>query len=149
MQFQRINKPNPDIQKMFVEFCLMSKPYDFCHMPSRILSLNKIKEYMMFLFDTCEIYLGTLDRQIKLFVAVCKNNQNVAIEFIFGTPFGFMKNLKQFRKFYSNVNKEIRTFSAQIKRKHKLKSFLKFIEAKDSEMKIFLDKQEIAVLWNT
>lgn len=104
---------------------------------------------MDFLFETCEIYLGTINGQIKLFVAVSKQQDNVDIEFIFGAPFGFMSNLEQFRIFYSFVNQEIRTFSAQIKRKHKLKNFLKFIQAKDPKMKIFLDKQEIAVLWNT
>lgn len=104
---------------------------------------------MEFLFRTCEVYLGILGSQIKLFVAVSKQGDRVNVEFIFGNPFGFMKNFAHFRDFYKDVNQEIRTFEAQIKRKYKLGAFLKFIQAKDSKMKIVLDKQEIAVLWNT
>jgi hypothetical protein len=134
---------------MFIDYCIRSKPYDFCHMPSRQMTIMKIKEYMQFLFETCEVYLGISKSQIKIFIAVSKQGDKVNVEFIFGNPFGFMKNFSHFRDFYKNVNQEIQTFEAQIKRKYKLNTFLKFIQAKDSKMKIILDKQEIAVLWNT
>lgn len=149
MQFQRINYPDKQIESMFVSYCLKSKPYDFCNMPSRSMSVFKIKEYMNFLFKMCKIYLGTFQGQIKLFIAISEIKDEANIEFVFGNPFGFMKNLEYFRKFYQDVNPKIQTFSAQIKRKHKLNSFLKFIQTKDQNMQIFLDKQEIVVLWNT
>lgn len=149
MHFQRIKETDKTIENMFINYCIDSKPYDFCHLPSRSMSIFKIKEYMEFLFNTCEVYLGMIDNQIKIFIAVERKDNATIIQFVFGTPFGFMSNVAMFRRFYKKVNPEIQKFSAQIMRKHKLDSFLKFITKKDPEMQINLDKQEITVLWNT
>ncbi len=149
MQFQRIKQPTKQIEDMFLSYCLISKPYDFCHMPSRHMSILKIKEYMRFLFEKFEVYIGIQNQQIKLLVAIATREIEAVVEFIFGSPFGFMDNFACFRSFYQKVNPEIKKFSAHIARKHKLKSFLNFITKKDPQMQIILDKQEIAVLWNS
>jgi len=149
MQFQRINQATDKITDKFISYCLKSKPYDFCHLPSRTASIIKIKEYIEFLFQICEVYLGMIDDQIKLFVAVRRDNQNLEIEFIFGDHFGFLENFKKFRLFFSDSYPEIRTFRAQITRKYKLKHFMNFLSKKDPNIQIILDNQEIVVLWNT
>jgi len=149
MQFQRINQATDQIKQKIISYCIKSKPYDFCHLPSRITSIIKIKEYIEFLFKICEVYLGTVAGQIKLFVAVKRDNQNAEIEFIFGDHFGFLENFKKFRFFFCSLHPEIRTFRAQITRKHKLKHFMNFLSKKDRNMQIILDNQEIVVLWNT
>ena len=149
MQFQRINQATDKITDKFISYCLKSKPYDFCNLPSRVISIIKIKEYIKFLFQICEVYLGTINGEIKLFVAVKRDNQNLEIEFIFGDHFGFLENFKKFRFFYHELHPEIRTFRAQITRKHKLKHFMNFLSKKDPNIQIILDKQEIVVLWNT
>lgn len=149
MQFQRINQATDEIREKFISYCIKSKPYDFCHLPSRATSIIKIKEYIEFLFKICEVYLGTINGEIKLFVAVKRDNQNLEIEFIFGNHFGFLENFKKFRLFFSDSHPEIRTFRAQITRKHKLKYFMNFLSKKDPNIRIILDNQEIVVLWNT
>lgn len=149
MHFQRITTPDEKVTAMFINYCVRSKPYDFCHMPSRLLTLAKIKEYQDCLFNTCEVYLGLSDSIVKLFVAVSKQREILDIEFIFGNPFEVVKYFADFRFFYKRLRPEIVTFRAYVERKHNVEKLLKFIQSKDPNASIVLDKQEISVLWNT
>lgn len=149
MTFQRIKELDALLEQDFINFCLKSKPYDFCCMHSRNMSVHKIKEYMLFLFKECEMYTLKRNDKIQFFVAVSKKDDEAFVEFAFGQPFSVISDFKSFRRFYSEINQKAMKFSGKITRKHKLKSYLKFLKQKDSEIQIILDNQEIAVLWNT
>jgi hypothetical protein len=77
MNFTLIKALDESMEKKMISFFLKSKPYDFCCLPSRQLSVIKIKEYIRHLFANSQIYTST-----NFFIALSVENETATIEFL-------------------------------------------------------------------
>jgi hypothetical protein len=144
MNFTLIKSLKSCQEKQIISFFLKSKPYSFCSLPSHSLCVFKIKEYLNFLLENCEVYIGK-----NFFVAISIETDIAIVEFVYGSPFNVIRDFEKFRKWFKSKNNQVTHFYTEIQRKHKRKSFLKFIENRDKNAEIKLDNEKICVLWNT
>jgi hypothetical protein len=144
MNFTLIKALDESMENKMISFFLKSKPYDFCCLPSRQLSVIKIKEYIRHLFTNSQIYTST-----NFFIALSVENETATIEFLFGSPFQIVGEFKKFRSFFGQINPKVKIYFSEIHRKHKRQNLIRMIQKRDSEAKIILDNQKICVLWNT
>lgn len=129
-------------------YCLKSKPYEFCNLASRRLSIFKIKEYISFLFKNCKVYISR-DLGELFFIAISLEKEIANLEFIFCSQYKLYNYFPTFRSFFMQKNPEVKFFYAEITRKHKTKKLLSFIKKNDKVAIINLDNDKICVLWNT
>lgn len=148
MHFQLIKSPNKELESYFTRYFLRSKPYEFCANKSFFIRRFKIKEFFDFLFQTSEIYIGTVKGQIKFFCAIIEQESSAIIQFIFGTP-SLAEDFREFRSFYKKVNYKIKKFETEINRENKKEKLIHFIKRKDPDAIFVLDNDKIRVLWNT
>lgn len=146
MNFQQLKHNDQTVESALIDFCIRSKPYDFCSIKSHSLKLMQIKKYYEYLLNECDIFYCKQNGSIKFFIAISKEESHLEIRFIFSDPFYYtVKTFKAFREFYWEQFNCSWPFMGEIKREHKLKTYLKAIQKKDPYAKIFLDKDPILV----
>ena len=153
MKFKLINEPTEELFNIFKSYCLKSKPFDFCELPSMQMRIFKIKEYFDNLFEGCEIYIAEKNEQVLGFGGFRQENTNVSADFVVGfnnilTFSEISKMFADFRKFYKEQNPQIKTFSGEIYRTYKADSYLKFIKRYMKPSKIDLDGERIMVYFD-
>ena len=138
---------------IFKEYCLKSKPFDFCEAASMQIRIFKIKEYFnnLFLYNDC--FLVFKNNEIVGLICIEKQNETGVITIAIGlyTKITFRQisqYLADFRKFYKQQNPEIKTFSGEIYRTYKPDSYLKFIKKYMKPSRIDLDKERIMVYFD-
>jgi hypothetical protein len=144
MNFTLIKELDKNLETKIINFFLKSKPYDFCCLPSRNLSVIKIREYIRHLFEHSVIYISK-----NFFIALSVENETATIEFLFGSPFEVIGEFKKFRSFFHQINPQVKNYFSEIQRKHKRQHLIKMIQRRDETAKIKLDNHKICVLWNT
>ena len=153
MKFKLIKQPTEELFDIFKSYCLKSKPFDFCELPSMQARLIKIKEYFNNLFKNCDCFLVFKDDQIVGFIVIEKENEvgEIIIAIGFYAKISF-KQISQyfadFRKFYKEQNPQIKTFSGEIYRTYKADSYLKFIKRYMKPSRINLDKERIMIYFD-
>jgi hypothetical protein len=148
MNFQKLNGGNLTVQSAFEDFCIRSKPYDFCSIKNPSVRLMQIKKYYEYLVETTNIFYLMRSDHLRFFVSIKREESQITIEFIFGDAETMLKDFCVFRDHYWNHNNCDLPFVTEIKRKHKLKPFLNFIQKKDPSAKFFLDNGKILVSYN-
>jgi hypothetical protein len=153
MKFKLINEPTEELFSIFKSFCLKSKPFDSCELPSMQMRLFKIKEYFnsVFLYSDCIIALK--NDEIVGFFCIEKRNEIGIIVIGVGlypkiTFPEIAEMFSDFRKFYKQQNPEIKSFIGEIVRNHKKESYLKFLKKYIKPSKIDLDKDPIIVYFD-
>lgn len=144
MNFTLIKQIDEALERKIIAYFLQSKPYSFCHLPSRFLSVMKIKEYVQFLLDNCSVYVGR-----DFFIALTIKKETAIVEFLFGSAFTIVNSFKQFRIQFKQKNPEVNVFFSEIQRIYKRDKLIKMIKQRDENAEIKLDNQKICVLWNT
>jgi len=148
MNFQQLKNNDQIVESALIDFCIRSKPYDFCSIKSHSLKLMRIKKYYEYLLNECDIFYCKQNGSIKFFIAISREESHLEIRFIFSSPFYYtVKTFKAFREFYWEQFSCSWPFMGEIKREHKLKTYLKAIQKKDPYAKVFLDKDPILVLY--
>jgi hypothetical protein len=147
MNFQQLNGDNSTVQCTFEDFCIRSKPYDFCSIKNPSVRMVQIKKYYEYLVNTTHIFHLTQDDHTRFFLSIKPEPPNITIEFIFGDPLTMLEDFRIFREFYWRQFDCDTPFTTEIKRQHKLKPFLNFIRRKDKNAKISLDNGKILVLY--
>jgi hypothetical protein len=147
MNFQPVKHNDFRVEKAFVSFCLASKPYDFCSLPTMSARLFRIKDYYDFLLRNKECFFAEDKKGIRFFAAIERSATGVYVDFVFGPPFKLAADFKNFRQFYRGLHRQNFEFSTIIKRQHKQASFVKSIQKRDDSAKLFVDNQEIHVSW--
>lgn len=153
MKFKLIKEPSEELFNLFKLYCLESKPFDFCELPSMQMRIFKIKEYFNNLFKNCDCFLVFKDDQIVGFIVIEKENEvgEIIIAIGFHAKISF-KQISQyfadFRKFYKEQNPQIKIFIGEIYRTHKSDSYLKFIKRYMKPSKIDLDNERIMVYFD-
>ena len=145
MNFQQLKGNNAILQSTFEDFCIRSKPYDFCSIKNPSARMFQIKKYYEYLVDTTSIFYLTQGDRIRFFLSIKKDLKSIVIEFIFGDPPTMLEDFRVFREFYWQQFDCDLPFTTEIKRQHKLKPFLNFIQKKDKKAKISIDNDKILV----
>jgi hypothetical protein len=145
MNFQQLKGDNSIVQSRFEDFCIRSKPYDFCSIKNPSARMMQIKKYYEYLVETTRIFHLTQGDHTRFFLSIKPELLNITIEFIFGDPLTMLEDFRIFREFYWREFDCDATFTTEIKRQYKLKPFLNFIKRKDKSAKISLDKGKIFV----
>lgn len=153
MKFKLINEPTKEIMDILKIYCLKSKPFDFCELPSMTMRVFKINEYFNSLFKSHEVYTAENNGKIVGIGFFRKDEQNVYADFIvgFNNLLSFREiseTFKNFRIFYKNEYPEVKLFCGEIYRVFKVKSYLKFIKKYMNPIKIDLDKERIMVYFD-
>jgi len=153
MKFKLIKQPTEELFDIFKSYCLKSKPFDFCELPSMQARLIKIKKYFneMFLYDDC--YIALKNDEIVSFYCIEKRDDIAEIIIAVGlypkiTFLEISKIFAEFRVFYKKQNPQIKTFKGEIYRSYKADSYLKFIKKYMGISRIDLDKEHIVVYFD-
>ena len=145
MNFQQLKNNDQIVESALIDFCIRSKPYDFCSIKNHSVKLIQIKKYYEYLVDETSIFYLSHGDHIRFFLSIKQDSESVVIEFIFGDPLTMLDDFRIFREFYwRQFNCDI-PFTTEIKRRHKLKPFLNFIKKKDRNAKFLLDNGKILV----
>jgi len=153
MKFKLIKEPTEELFNLFKIYCLKSKPFDFCELPSMQMRIFKIREYFNNLFENCEVYTAEKNGKILGFGGFRPLGENVSADFVVGfndilTFKEISKAFADFREFYKKQNPQIKTFSGEIYRTYKVDSYLKFIKRYMKPSKIDLDGERIMVYFD-
>ena len=84
MKFKLINEPSEELFNIFKSYCLKSKPFDFCELPSMQMRIFKIREYFNNLFENCEIYIAEENGKILGFGGFRQEGDSVSADFVVG-----------------------------------------------------------------
>ena len=133
----------------FYDFCIKSKPYNFCSLPSPNLRDKKIKKSFED-FSDCIIYKGEEGGKVMGFVFLEEEEYWLDVNFLFGVRKNFTSPRliaathaifdDALRKFNKNYLK------SQIRRTFKVGLYTKWIERYDKNAIIFND-EENTVVW--
>ncbi len=147
MNFQQVNSLDPAVLEGFISFCLQSKPYPFCSLPTFSARVSQIKKYYEYLFQIANIYIIKKNNKVSFFVAVKEEEDRVCVEFIYGEPFSGITDFCNFRRFYQEQKNKNFLFYTNLLREHKKNALLNLIKKRDKNAKISLDNGKIFVLW--
>lgn len=147
MEFKRILEPTDVLRKNFINFCVKSKPFHFCEIPSLRLKLFKINEYFDFLFAESLIFIGEENQEFKFFIALSLDGPAAQVDFYFGGCFAARKTLEDFRSWYLTQNQEVEYFWAALTRSYKYDKYIRAIKRIDPKVIFKLDKQKMCIYW--
>ena len=151
MKITQINDPEI-VWPYFYTFCIKSKPYDFCQIPSKFLRDKKVRG-LFEEFSYCNIYQAEENGKIVGFVFITEEENCLDVSFLFGIRKNFTspKLIKAthaiFKVALKNCNKNY--LKSEIRRKFKVKSYRKWIERYDKTAIIFNDSQNTVVWCNS
>lgn len=138
---------NPEFLSSFYRFCYRSRPLPFCEIHGPNLLTTKVNEYVDCLRDKNSL-MGVFEgEELVGFVAYCRNNQELNMEFVFYCGNG-RNGLEKIRLFLESIWLIMRATGFQkmrstILREHRKKGFLKWISRYDPTCKISNNR----VLW--
>ena len=153
MKFKPIKEPTEEFFNIFKSYCLESKPFNFCELPSMQIRLIKIKQYFNSVFSYSDCIVALKNDEIVGFFCIEKQNEIGIIVIGVGlypkiTFPEIAEMFSDFRKFYKQQNPEIKSFIGEIVRNHKKESYLKFLKKYIKPSKIDLDKDPIIVYFD-
>jgi hypothetical protein len=153
MKFKLIKEPSEELFNLFRSYCLKSKPFDFCELPSMQMRVFKIKEYFNIIFSYNDCFIVLESEEIVGFICIEKQGEVGVVTIAIGLHLKItFKQISQyfadFRKFYKGQNPQIKTFSGEIYRTYKADSYLKFIKRYMKPSKIDLDGERIMVYFD-
>jgi hypothetical protein len=148
MNFQQLKGDNSIVQSRFEDFCICSKPYDFCSIKNPSVRMVQIKKYYEYLLRECNIFYVLENQEVVFFIAISEYDDRIEMQFVFSGTFDLIKNAKAFREFYWKQFNCSTPFVGVVKRHHKLKTYLNYIKKRDRDAKISLDNDEILVSYN-
>tara|TARA_R110002020_G_scaffold126312_5_gene284045 strand:+ start:200 stop:928 length:729 start_codon:yes stop_codon:yes gene_type:complete len=135
----------------FENFCISSKPYDFCVVGSPSLRQRKIKRIFNHL-SRCEIYKAEEDNKIIGFVFLEKEEYCLDVNFLFGVRRNFtsQKLIKAAHAIFDVALKDLNKnyLKSEIRRTYKIDSYKKWIERYDKRAIIFNDDNNTVVWCN-
>ena len=135
------------IESAFQNFCISSKPLDFCLIKSPSEKILQIKKYYNHILKKSDIFYLVEDGRVIFFISIVAEESRTIVEFIFGDMGRIINNFRVFREFYWRKFDCHLPFVGEVRRAFKLKTYLKAIQKKDPCAKIFLDKDPILVLY--
>ena len=150
MKITQLNKEDPRLWLVFLKFFVDSQPYDLSSFHSPHLKRKKIKDLFDFYMRTCVVYVAEEDSKIAAAVFLGKHPSYFDVEFVFGIRKNFSSSAL-IALLHDIFNKALETYNknyikSEIRRKHKVESFKKWIERYDKRAIIFNDHLN-TVVW--
>ena len=84
VEIKQLISPNEDFYNYFLQYCIRSKPYDFCELKSLKLRNAKIKEYFNILINYPIIFVAQIDSKIFAFTFFSEQKDHLILEFAIG-----------------------------------------------------------------
>lgn len=135
----------------FYEFCIKSKPYDFCSIKSKALRDNKIKDIFTE-FSSYRVYKAQENDTVIGFCFIKEEQYCLDVAFIFGI-WRSVRSSKLIRATHEIFNKALQDckknyLKSEIRRTFKVKPYKKWIEKYDKTAIIFNDDNNTVVWCN-
>jgi len=136
----------------FYNFFLSSKPYDLDHIRSPHLRRQKIESLFSTYCKTSQVYTVEEDSKLKLAAFVSDSKSYLDVIFIFGVSknFGSVEIVNASRSVLEHAMQSLgkNYVKSEIRRKHKVQSYKKWLERYDKKLIIFNDKNNTVVWCN-
>jgi hypothetical protein len=139
LEIKQIKEIDGELNQKIEDFFKKSKPSEFCQLKMPSLRTTKIREYLQHIYKCSHIYVAY---ENKKFVGMCffkSENDHIYLEFLFGDfSLGSVKLINSFHSVLEEISKECNIYQikAEIRRKHKVNAFLKWIKRYDKKCKI-------------
>ena len=150
MKITHLKAEDPRLWDEFWDFFINSEPYDLGNIRSPHLKRIKIGDLFSFYCEECQVYLAEEDGKIKVVAFLTEYPSYLDVSFIFGVSKNFRSSdlvvatHSIFDMALENHNKNY--IKSEIRRKHKVKSYKKWIERYDKRAIIFNDPSN-TVVW--
>ena len=136
MKVLKINFDDPKFISMFNRFCFESKPITSMECSSINLRIRAINEYMQYLKDSSEFFIAVVsDSGEYIYSAFFKRTDDNFVNLLFALPnHDITSDIKLMRACWCLLANEcfehfgLTEIRSDIFRKHKLKSYIKFIK---------------------
>jgi len=142
-------KETDEVWPFFYDFCIKSKPYDFCSLPSRRLRDEKIKTSFEF-YRTRIVYKAESEGKVMGFVFLEEEESCLDVNFIFGVSKNFA-SIKLIKAAHAIFDDALQKFNknylkSEVRRKFKVNSFIKWVDRYDKTA-IILTHGKKTIVW--
>ena len=150
MKITQAKEQDSRLWEAFWNFFITSQPYDLGNIRSPRLKRKKIEDLFSFYCKDCHVYVAEEDQNIKCAAFLKEQESFFDVTFIFGVRKHFTSTdlinsaHRIFDKALKDHNKNY--LKSEIRRKHKVKSYKKWIERYDKRAIIFNDPPN-TVVW--
>ena len=135
IKIKQLISSNKDLYNVFFDYCVKSKPYDFCELNSIKLRNFKINEYYNSLLNISKIFECKKEDQVVWYVFLSKQKDNLIVEFAIGNNKAFKSRFlidslhKIFILAQTIFNKN--HIKTSIQRKHKKQNLINWLKRYD------------------
>ena len=150
VEIKQLITPNEDFYNYFLQYCIRSKPYDFCELKSFKLRNAKIKEYFNALINDSIIYTAEIDSEILIYTFFSKQKDHLILEFVIGeSKFKPQLISKSFHEILVLAQKTFdkKYIESTIQRKHKKQKFINWIKKYDKVCEITEIEGKTQIIW--
>ena len=152
MKITHLKSYSKKLEVEFYNFFLSSKPYDLDHIRSPHLRRQKIESLFSTYCKTSQVYTVEEDSKLKLAAFVSDSKSYLDVIFIFGVSknFGSVEIVNASRSVLEHAMQSLgkNYVKSEIRRKHKVQSYKKWLERYDKKLIIFNDKNNTVVWCN-
>ena len=150
MKITQLKQPNDELWQYFWDFFISSKPYDLGDIRSPYLKRKKIEDLYYYYCENCHVYKATENNKLKVAVFLHEEPSFFDVTFIFGVSkdFGSASLISATHCIFDQALKDHNKnyIKSEIRRKHKVNSYKKWIERYDKTAIIFNDPPN-TVVW--
>ena len=150
MKITHLKGTDPRLWAEFWNFFITSQPYDLGNIRSPHLKRKKIEDLFSFYCEECQVYLAEEGGKIKVVVFFTEYPSYLDVTFIFGVSkrFGSADLASTAHSIFDKalINHNKNYIKSEIRRKHKVESYKKWIERYDKRAIIFNDPPN-TVVW--
>ena len=152
MKITHLKSYSKKLELEFYDFFLSSKPYDLDHIRSPHLRRQKIESLFSTYCKTSQVYTVEENSKLKLAAFISDNKSYLEVIFIFGVSknFGSVEIVKASRNVLEYAMRSLgkNYVKSEIRRKHKVQSYKKWLERYDKKLIIFNDENNTVVWCN-
>jgi hypothetical protein len=150
VEIKQLITPNEDFYNYFLQYCIKSKPYDFCELKSFKLRNSKIKEYFHTLISDSIIYTSEIDCKISIYAFFSEEKDHLILEFAIGdNKFKPQSLIKHFHEILILAQKTFdkTSIKSTIQRKYKKQNFINWLKKYDKICEIIELENQTKIIW--
>ena len=141
-----------EVWPFFYDFCIKSKPYDFCSIPSKKIRDKKIRNSFEDYSD-CIVYKAEYNDKVMGFVFLEEEDCCLDVNFIFGVRKNFTSS-KLIAAAHAIFDDALIKFNkkylkSQVRRTFKIESYIKWVDRYDKRAIILTDDKKTIVWCNS
>jgi hypothetical protein len=150
VEIKQLISPNEDFYNYFLQYCIRSKPYDFCELKSFKLRNAKIKEYFNILINDPIIFVAEIDSKIFACTFFSEQKDHLILEFVIGnSKFDSIFLIKSLHEMLISSQKvfDKKETRSTIQRKYKKQKFINWIKRYDKVCEITEIEGKTQIIW--